>query len=43
MPDLLIFVTQRVDAEDPILGATVAKFGALAERLGRRADRDHGP
>jgi glycosyltransferase involved in cell wall biosynthesis len=28
----LIFVTQRVDAEDPILGATVAKLRALAER-----------
>ena len=26
----LIFVTQRVDAEDPFLGATVAKLGALA-------------
>ena len=28
----LIFVTQRVDAEDPILGATVAKLRALAQR-----------
>ncbi len=28
----LIFVTQSVDAEDPILGATVAKLRALAER-----------
>ena len=28
----LIFVTQRVDAEDPILGATVAKLRALAAR-----------
>lgn len=28
----LIFVTQRVDADDPILGATVAKLRALAER-----------
>lgn len=29
----LIFVTQSVDAEDPILGATVAKLRALAERV----------
>ena len=28
----LVFVTQSVDAEDPILGATVAKLRALAER-----------
>ncbi|HWN22519.1 MAG TPA: glycosyltransferase [Gaiellaceae bacterium] len=28
----LIFVTQRVDADDPILGATVAKLRALAQR-----------
>jgi glycosyltransferase involved in cell wall biosynthesis len=28
----LIFVTQSVDAEDPILGATVAKVRALAQR-----------
>jgi len=28
----LIFVTQSVDSEDPILGATVAKLRALAER-----------
>lgn len=28
----LIFVTQRVDANDPILGATVAKLRALAQR-----------
>lgn len=28
----LVFVTQRVDAEDPILGATVAKLRALARR-----------
>ena len=28
----LIFVTQSVDAEDPILGATVAKLRALAQR-----------
>jgi glycosyltransferase involved in cell wall biosynthesis len=28
----LVFVTQRVDAEDPILGATVAKLRALAQR-----------
>jgi glycosyltransferase involved in cell wall biosynthesis len=29
----LVFVTQRLDREDPILGATVAKVRALAERL----------
>jgi glycosyltransferase involved in cell wall biosynthesis len=29
----LVFVTQKVDAEDPILGATVAKLHALAERF----------
>jgi glycosyltransferase involved in cell wall biosynthesis len=29
----LIFVTQRVDPEDPILGATVAKITALAARM----------
>lgn len=28
----LIFVTQRVDADDPILGATVAKLRGLAQR-----------
>jgi glycosyltransferase involved in cell wall biosynthesis len=28
----LVFVTQSIDAEDPILGATVAKLRALAER-----------
>lgn len=28
----LVFVTQSVDADDPILGATVAKLRALAER-----------
>ncbi len=28
----LVFVTQQVDADDPILGATVAKLRALAER-----------
>ena len=28
----LVFVTQSVDAEDPILGATVAKLRALAQR-----------
>ena len=28
----LVFVTQRVDADDPILGATVAKLRALAQR-----------
>ncbi len=29
----LVFVTQRVDPEDPILGATVAKIAALAARV----------
>lgn len=29
----LVFITQRVDAEDPALGATVAKLRALAERV----------
>jgi glycosyltransferase involved in cell wall biosynthesis len=29
----LVFVTQRVDAADPVLGATVAKVAALARRL----------
>ena len=29
----LIFVTQRVDPDDPILGATVAKITALAARM----------
>jgi glycosyltransferase involved in cell wall biosynthesis len=29
----LVFVTQRVDPDDPILGATVAKIAALAERF----------
>ena len=29
----LIFVTQRVDPDDPILGATVAKITALARRF----------
>ena len=28
----LVFVTQSVDAEDPILGATVAKLRSLAQR-----------
>jgi glycosyltransferase involved in cell wall biosynthesis len=28
----LVFLTQRVDPEDPVLGATVAKLRALAER-----------
>lgn len=28
----VVFVTQSVDAEDPVLGATVAKLKALAER-----------
>jgi len=28
----LVFVTQTVDSEDPVLGATVAKLGALAAR-----------
>lgn len=29
----LVFVTQRVDADDPALGATVGKLRALAERV----------
>ena len=29
----LVFVTQRVDAEDPVLGAAVAKLHALARRV----------
>ena len=29
----LIFVTQRVDPADPVLGATAAKVNALAERV----------
>lgn len=29
----LVFVTQRVDPDDPILGATVAKIAALADRF----------
>lgn len=29
----LIFITQRVDPDDPILGATVAKIAALAARV----------
>ncbi|MEO5634392.1 glycosyltransferase family 4 protein [Gaiella sp.] len=29
----LVFITQRVDPDDPILGATVAKITALAERF----------
>jgi glycosyltransferase involved in cell wall biosynthesis len=29
----LLFVTQRVDAADPVLGATVAKIAALAARV----------
>ena len=29
----LVFVTQRVDPDDPVLGATVAKIAALAERF----------
>ena len=28
----LVFVTQSVDSDDPILGATVAKLRALAQR-----------
>ncbi len=28
----LVFITQRVDPDDPVLGATVAKLRALAER-----------
>jgi glycosyltransferase involved in cell wall biosynthesis len=31
----LVFVTQRLDADDPILGATVAKVRALAARVDR--------
>ena len=31
----LVFVTQAVDADDPILGATVAKLRALASRYDR--------
>jgi glycosyltransferase involved in cell wall biosynthesis len=31
--DRLIFVTQRVDPDDPVLGATVAKIAALARRF----------
>jgi glycosyltransferase involved in cell wall biosynthesis len=30
----LVFVTQRVDPSDPVLGATVAKIRALADRCG---------
>jgi glycosyltransferase involved in cell wall biosynthesis len=30
----LVFLTQRVDPEDPVLGATVPKIRALAERVG---------
>ena len=30
----LVFLTQRVDPEDPVLGATVPKLRALAERVG---------
>ena len=38
----LIFVTQSVDADDPILGATVAKLRALAAALRRAVViRDH--
>ena len=33
MPVRLVFVTQRVDPDDPILGATVAKITALARRF----------
>jgi glycosyltransferase involved in cell wall biosynthesis len=33
MTSRLIFVTQRVDPEDPVLGATVAKIAALARRF----------
>ncbi|HXY86504.1 MAG TPA: glycosyltransferase family 4 protein [Gaiellaceae bacterium] len=29
----LLFITQRVDADDPVLGATVAKIRALAARV----------
>jgi glycosyltransferase involved in cell wall biosynthesis len=29
--DKLVFITQRIDLDDPVLGATVAKVGALAE------------
>ena len=29
----LVFVTQRVDPDDPVLGATVAKIAALAARV----------
>jgi glycosyltransferase involved in cell wall biosynthesis len=32
--DRLVFLTQRVDPEDPVLGATVPKIRALAERAG---------
>ena len=31
----IVFVTQKVDRDDPILGATVAKLRALAERVDR--------
>jgi glycosyltransferase involved in cell wall biosynthesis len=30
----LVFLTQRVDPDDPVLGATVPKIRALAERVG---------
>ena len=29
----LVFITQRVDPDDPVLGATVAKIEALAKRF----------
>ena len=29
----LVFLTQRVDADDPVLGATVAQIRALAGRV----------
>ena len=45
MTSRLIFVTQRVDPDDPVLGATVAKIAALARALrrGRRAHRQRRP
>ena len=41
----LVFVTQRVDPDDPVLGATVAKIAALAAALrrGRRPHRQRRP
>jgi glycosyltransferase involved in cell wall biosynthesis len=32
--DRLVFLTQRVDPDDPVLGATVPKIRALADRVG---------